>query len=372
MKHFFKIIVLLIILARSLNAGIDYNIKTSGDGLGLVEIGGGAYQLKVILQIKNSSGILDLGAFNLRVSYNAVDVIPNLVQSTALDPLLSFNPGLGNAYSFSPIGIPESGVVTVNADFNYTVDLAAYDLPSSSYTDVALLVFNIIHPTGSADLAWVIGVNDNYVTDFEGTAQANNSFNGGYNSPLPVELIAFEANPSEEGIALNWQTATEINNYGFEIERTVVNEEEKEWTKIDFVEGHGNSNSPKDYSFVDKYPTGGIKFAYRLKQVDIDGGYEYSDEVEVDFTPKELVVQQNFPNPFNPTTSIRFSLPKASKVSLEVFNILGESVAVLVDDVKEAGYHQVRFNASRLASGYYIYRLVSNGEVFVKKMLLLK
>ena len=199
------------------------------------------------------------------------------------------------------------------------------------------------------------------------------------NEPLPVELTSFTADINSNNVNLNWKTATEVNNNGFEIQRAAVRGQRSEvisWEKIGFVEGHGNSNSPEEYSFSDKNLTGGTKFIYRLKQIDDDGQYEYSKELEVEVVPKQFALYQNYPNPFNPTTNIKFDLPEASKVELNVYNILGEKVATLLNKTLEAGYQQVQFNGRDLASGTYIYRIEvsGSGQSFArtKKMLLLK
>jgi len=141
---------------------------------------------------------------------------------------------------------------------------------------------------------------------------------------------------------------------------------------VGFVNGNGNSNSPKNYSFVDDKVTAG-KYSYRLKQVDNDGQFEYSKAIEVDFgAPKEFELSQNYPNPFNPTTTIRFSLPEAGSVKLKLYDILGQEIKALVDEFKESGIHTVSFDASDLNSGLYIYKLEANGFTQVRKMTLIK
>ncbi len=191
---------------------------------------------------------------------------------------------------------------------------------------------------------------------------------GGTNSALPVELTSFSAEITENGINLNWQTATEINNYGFDVERAVNNE----WQKIAFVSGHGNSNSPKFYSYFDSDAPGG-ELKYRLKQLDIDGKYEYSNIIEVDNnTLYNYSLKQNFPNPFNPATKINFSIAKKGNVNLTVFNALGQKISTLVNEEKSPGNYTVLFDASNLPSGIYFYKLDSGKFTKVQKMLLLK
>jgi len=198
---------------------------------------------------------------------------------------------------------------------------------------------------------------------------------GASSSPLPVELTTFTAEIKGTNVLLNWKTATEVDNYGFEIERSNVKREmsnEYEWEKIGFAEGHGNSNSPKDYSYLDKKPFGGSKFKYRLKQVDTDGKFEYSDEIEVEVVPTEFVLYQNYPNPFNPTTKIRYQLPRESKVILKIYDILGAEVITLLNARKEPGVYEVDFNAANLPSGIYFYKLTAGSFTDSKKMILLK
>ncbi|MCF6269353.1 MAG: YCF48-related protein [Melioribacteraceae bacterium] len=195
---------------------------------------------------------------------------------------------------------------------------------------------------------------------------------GDDNSALPVELTSFyAASTSSKTVVLNWTTATEVNNYGFSVLR-LRSATENEWEKIGFVEGHGNSNSPKDYSFVDSNPRSG-KSLYRLKQIDIDGAFEYSETISVEINILgKYILEQNYPNPFNPTTNINFSIPVTGHVKLTVYNTIGQRVATLVNGIKNAGYHNISFNAANLISGIYFYKLESGDFVQVEKMMLLK
>jgi len=196
------------------------------------------------------------------------------------------------------------------------------------------------------------------------------TLNGGNNNALPVELVSFSAVPKENEVILNWRTATEVNNYGFEIERKVNSQN---WHSLGFVEGHGNSNSPKEYSFSDNDVDIAGVYTYRLKQIDNDGSYEYSKTIEVNLsTPNKIELKQNYPNPFNPSTAINFTLPDNEFVSLKVFNMLGKEVETIYEGILEAGVYTYNFNAEGLPSGIYVYKLSTKNYVQAKKMLLLK
>jgi hypothetical protein len=189
-------------------------------------------------------------------------------------------------------------------------------------------------------------------------------------NPFPVELSSFTVNVIDYIAKLHWRTETEVNNYGFEIERK--SNIETDWKLITFVEGYGNSNSPKQYSYSDSNPIGGSKFFYRLKQIDNDGKFEYSDVVEVMLQPEQYALYQNYPNPFNPTTTIRYGLPEDSDVTLKVYSLLGEEVATLVDEHHVTGTYEVKFSAGNLASGIYIYRIHTDKFTETKKLMLMK
>ena len=188
-------------------------------------------------------------------------------------------------------------------------------------------------------------------------------------TPIPVELTSFTAIDNNGAVELNWTTATETNNQMFEIQRQSSG---SEFTTIGFVSGHGTTTETQQYNYVDRTVSTGI-YSYRLKQIDFDGSYEYSDVVEVDVqAPLEFALDQNYPNPFNPSTSIKYSVPETGNVRLAVFNLIGEEVAVLVNGTVQAGQYEVSFNASSLPSGVYLYKLQSANSVEVKKMMLLK
>ena len=211
-------------------------------------------------------------------------------------------------------------------------------------------------------------------TQVDGSISANNiaTFTDSDN-PLPVELTSFTANVFDSKIQLNWRTSVEVNNYGFEIEKHELRNENFGWRKLGFVFGHGNSNSPNSYTFVDQVPKGN-KIFYRLKQINSDGSYTYSSEIEVDFSkqPSEFQLAQNYPNPFNPFTTIKFTVPLNGKVLLEVYNLMGEKIETLVDDERKAGNYIVEFNAENLSSGTYFYRLNAIDFVQTRKFLLIK
>jgi len=185
---------------------------------------------------------------------------------------------------------------------------------------------------------------------------------------VPVELISFTHRIVNGKVILDWVTATELNNLGFEIQRSTDN---NIFVTVGFVEGNGNSTSNKYYSFTDENIIG--KVFYRLKQVDYDGSYNYSQIIEVDgVNVTTIQLEQNYPNPFNPATTIKYQLGNDSFVNLKVFNVLGEEVAELVNKFQKAGNHQLTFNAENLPSGMYVYKLTSGNYVESKKMLLLK
>jgi len=193
---------------------------------------------------------------------------------------------------------------------------------------------------------------------------------------VPVELTFFTAVANRKEVTLNWSTATELNNQGFEVQRKFGS---NDFVTIGSVRGNGTTTTPNNYTYVDKLIDAG-KYFYRLKQIDFGGKYEYSQVVEVNWSPfTTFKLKQNYPNPFNPTTTIGFGIAEKAKVKLSVLNLLGEEIRILLNEEKEAGYHSINFNASDLPSGVYFYKIQvypAGSEVgkfiAVNKMLLVR
>ena len=215
---------------------------------------------------------------------------------------------------------------------------------------------------------------------FNNGTPAATMIDGSIDVPLPVELNSFSFYNCKNNISLKWETKTEVNGNKYEIERTLVSRKDATvtWASIGTVLASGTSNSPKWYSFIDKNLQTG-KYQYRLKMIDNDGSFQYSKVIETEVTtPKNFELSQNYPNPWNPSTKINYTLPFDSKVILEVYNITGERICELVNEEQSAGYYSVGFRSSKLSSGVYFYRMTAadkaTGSNFsaIKKMIMLK
>ncbi|HZW40026.1 MAG TPA: YCF48-related protein [Ignavibacteriaceae bacterium] len=202
-----------------------------------------------------------------------------------------------------------------------------------------------------------------FLVGYNGTVLVSNI------SLVPVELASLTTNVQGRDITINWSTATEKNNQGFAIERKLNNGEFKE---ITFIEGKGTTTVVQNYSFVDKNLSQGL-YTYRLKQVDYDGTAEYSSEVTAEIgSPTVFRLDQNFPNPFNPSTVIKYSIPIQQQVTVKVFDLLGNEVSTLVNEVKSAGNYEITWNAANYASGLYFYQIKAGNFSDIKKMILMK
>ena len=238
----------------------------------------------------------------------------------------------------------------------------------------------------SWDFKGLSNVNVNCLAiDSSGYVYAGTLTNGIFRTPgrtTPVELVSFTAVVNERDVELSWITATELNNSGFEILRFTQNDNGN-WERIGFVEGKGTTTKSTVYNYVDKNLSTG-SYNYRLKQIDYDGTYQYYNLNETIEISNQLIftLEQSYPNPFNPTTTIRFTIPENGIVTLKVFDALGNEVATLVNEEKPAGEYEVEFsakggsasggNAYSLPSGVYFYTLSSGNFFSTKKMILLR
>jgi hypothetical protein len=198
---------------------------------------------------------------------------------------------------------------------------------------------------------------------------------------LPIQLASFSGSVLQNAnVALAWVTLSEVNNYGFYIQRKRPGEQVYFEIPNSFVPGHGTTNEPQMYSFTDVAPGSGA-WMYRLKQMDLDGSIHYAEPIQIDVLtgvtekgtmPTVYELNQNYPNPFNPGTTVSFAIPRPGHVTLRVYNLLGAEVAMIIDGDMQAGYHSTNWNAAGLASGVYMYQLTAGRFVETKKLTLMK
>ena len=296
--------------------------------------------------------------------------------------------GFGSSISFK---LSFASSDTISTPYDYTIGetylaIVKYEIVSGSLNDtVSLYIFSSTNPlTLTKPAVPTIGpiANGTASADIEAgsvclrqySTSQNITVDGirvatSWSDVVPVELTSFNAFVKDNSVSLNWTTATELNNSGFEIERK---HENSNWSKIAFVKGHGTSTISNKYSYNDAKLSSG-NYMYRLKQIDFDGSYEYSKIIEANIDlPSNFELSQNYPNPFNPNTVIAYSLPKAGHVTLKIYNALGQEISRLVNGFVEAGNHNIKFNASGFSSGIYYYRLEADGFTAMKKMILIR
>ncbi len=331
----------------------------------VVENNGLNYSVK--LQINTDSGTDDMGSSTIVFEFDNQSLTFPGTPVSGLD--YEFHNFSGGYYSASTITRPLPNQIRINIELLLNNMGTTVALSPNDWTDIVTLHFTVADPQGTAGLKWLP---ENFEV-FDG----NNvnlwevgEFIDNFNTPTPVELTTFTASAIDNSVELYWESATEINNLGYEIERTINND--NNWTKIGFVDGNGTTSEKRSYNYIDKNPVGGTVFNYRLKQIDNDGSYTYYDAVEVHFLPTEYSLLQNFPNPFNPTTKIRFSVVETQNVKLKIFNALGEEVETVINKEFNPGYHEIDFSGSSLASGMYIYQLEAGSFTDARKMMLLK
>ena len=294
--------------------------------------------------------------------------------------------GYNVAVYFGLLGLTDSLSLLIDNELTQS-----FPLPFNSVTDTIFWEFSYTAPDSvELDTLYSVGLSTNWDSipdDRDQWAYGQKFLVHIINNTIPVELTAFDAEILSSNVQLTWQTASEKNNKGFEIERKVLHQKssisENEFEKIGFVEGKGTSTIIQNYFFIDNEVRNG-KYIYRLKQLDFDGSFSFSDEleVEVNVVQSEFKLYQNYPNPFNPSTKIQFSLSSDSHVSLKVYEILGNEFLTLVDEFKKAGKYEVDFSienlknirssSSNLSSGIYFYQLRCGNHSQTQKMLLIR
>ena len=369
MKLLKLLVLFLLIIVNLQNANAQYQMILQNDS----EINGNEYEFDVF--IVSTTGSFNLTSYQVCFTFNSAIIDGGNLSFSYIDG----STALSSCLPLSTQIVDDGGISNL---------ICGSNPGNQSITTTQLKIGrfrisnNVAFPHTTVNLAWDFSgdlVTEVNISNVNSTSVSNHvSFLE--NNPLPVELVEFNGNLVGSNVELKWKTATEINNFGFDVERAIVSESFSEnqesksesWVKIGFVVGSGNSNVIKEYAFKDQNPKGGNKFNYRLKQIDINGNHKYSNIATVEFLPSEFSLKQNFPNPFNPITIIRYELPKSEFVSLKIYDILGKEVKTLVNENKNAGRYEVTLNASNLASGFYIYKLSTNTNVSIKKMLLLK
>lgn len=341
------------------NSGPLYTITMStNDGAA------GSYLLELGIDPMGSDGIDEgLGEFEL----------PPLPPAGVYDSRLILPDGTTG----SPVDY-RSGDVNFTGQYTYTLkwqlgdDATSFNLNVNIPEVPGTVTMNVVDPFGGVIVNQTFNEGSGQVI-VTNAALTQLNITIDYNAPIPVELTGFNANISGESIVLNWTTATETNNKGFEVERSTDNSNFK---SIVFIDGNGTTSEKHNYSYRDHDVVSG-KYYYRLKQIDFDGTSYYSNRVEVEFMPVEFSLGQNYPNPFNPSTRIKFALPVVSNVKLTLYNMLGQEVMTIVNEKMNIGLHEVKLNASRLSSGVYIYAIEAKGDDGrnfneIRKMMLIK
>lgn len=369
---YFRIFIVLFLVSDLFSQTYNCTIQNQ-------TVNGNDFSFDIYMQRTDATEIY-LGQSEFSVTFN---------EENFTSPSVSYILGTEMSWYTVDVGIPEnfSNIIKLSVgELFFQNNQTNFDLrvckPSTSSpgTHIATIVISSeeLNTLGTAGIKWrTIPPHESKINSYVPATPwplVNITANGTYtdppDEPLPVELTSFSASYNNSEVVLNWKTETEVNNFGFNIERRI---NKGDWDSIAFIEGSGNSNSPKNYSYCDKdLFAGGSNFQYRLKQMDNDGTFEYSNVVEVDIIPTQYELSQNYPNPFNPSTTIRFSLPKATQLKIVLYNMLGEKIETIAEGMYEAGFYIVLYNAQNLPSGAYIYRIESSEFVQVKKLMLLK
>lgn len=381
--------------------------NTIGGGMHIIDLSNPVNPVRTATYT-GSNYIHDVMVFDDTVVAAAADSYDLIDVSNKFSPqLISVSQGIPGMYAHSGwmtedkryfYGTEESNVVDITVwdlvdRTTWNLVVPSWEMPGNSTVHNLYIKGNFAHISYYSDGYVVLDVSDplnpvlkgQYDTPdmwgcfpyfASGTVICSDIDNGLYvfhfDDGVPVELISFTVKASGNSVTLDWKTATETNNLGFEIQRIRHGQTTGEFITVGFTEGAGTTTEPRNYSYKDNYLDNGV-YEYRLKQIDFDGSAQYSDVVEVEvFSVTTLELKQNYPNPFNPSTKISFSVPSFEFVNLSVYNLLGEKVAELVNEIMNAGEYETDFNASGLPSGIYVAKINAEEYSQTIKMTLLK
>lgn len=324
-------------------------------------------------------------------------LLHNIKRVNGLNFIITYDSAVIHPTDVIPMG--RASLMSTAAGYKFAdnkISFVVYDnqarnlLPDSS--KIFIVKFVPSNSVGGGTIETDITFYQGLVADSNLTAIPFDYVNGRLSiRPLPIQLASFTGQVVPgRGVLLKWTTVSEINNYGFYVQRrTSVDSTFSDLHNV-FIPGHGTTNEPHHYEFLDSTVTGPV-YHYRLRQVDLDGTQSFSPAIVVNLLtsvqenlPIEFALFQNYPNPFNPVTTVRYDIPTPSRVNLKVYNIIGQVVKTLIDEVQEPGYKRINWNSdnnfgNQVASGVYFYRIeaasiTEAGRSFtnVKKMIVLK
>jgi len=343
--------------------------QTETPDLQLVVVTNDGVHLDLKIQIKstNTFGFAD---GNLVFTFTN----PTNFSSSTVPFLLNVYNFSGGNYSTMTLTNPTTSRTSVNIVYNGGGSTSV----GNSWVDVATVRMTVTNPAGSSTFAWKI-VNPNKTHMYKDMGTGNQPADLPYGTlaglvvnPLPVQLTSFNATLVGNTVHTSWTTETEVNSYGFDVERSST---EKDWIKIGFVEGHGTSNTPSEYHFVDNNIGVSPVLFYRLKMIDRDGSSQYSDvaTVKTGMLPTKPMLHATYPNPFNATAMVHFSIPSDQAVSILVYDAMGREVQRLYDNESlAAGYYSRPFDAASLPSGKYVVRMIAGSFTTSESILLQK
>jgi hypothetical protein len=352
----------------SVTTDINNNSRSTSVVNGACDIG--AYEFTPVVSAGNltlSGSIIDGGITNLKFAGTTLASITWHANGGTLPSSITavFQPGVnpsnllsGSQYANENFSISTLGGSGFHYDIVYRYNLARQG------TIVSESLFRIAEYSASTWTQYPSTPNTNTKTITDTSLNSFNTYTFGDGSaPLPVNFTSFTSNVTGRDVKLNWTTASENNNAGFEIQRTEINIQNSGWVKTGYVNGSGTKNTPTNYTFTDARLNSG-KYNYRLKQIDYNGNFAFenlANVIEIGI-PSKFNISQNYPNPFNPVTKIDYELPFDSKVNIRIYDISGREIQKLVNEQKPAGFYTVNLNAENLASGMYFYRIEANGN----------